>query len=335
MDRKTVLASSLLFSLSFGLSGCIAPGGEYPASQPEYPPQSQTYGQQTYGQQAYGQDEDYEITANEPPPPLPYYEQPRCPGPGYIWTPGYWSYNGDGGYYWVPGTWAQPPQQDVYWTPGFWAWSGNAYVFRTGYWGPRVGYYGGVNYGHGYDGRGYEGGRWDNGQFRYNTAVNNVDVTRIHNTYNTTVINNNVTVNNISYNGGPGGTRAQPTDEQRAAARERHFRPTSEQIDHQHAARSDRDLYMSRNQGRPAIAATPRPGAWNAREAVPAREPAQRDDDRRAWQQQQQQQEQQQQQQQQQQQEQGRRRQQQTDQQEQQRRSEQAQQMEQQRMRTE
>ena len=38
------------------------------------------------------------------PPPLPIYEQPLCPGDGYIWTPGYWAY-GDDGFFWVPGTW--------------------------------------------------------------------------------------------------------------------------------------------------------------------------------------------------------------------------------------
>ena len=40
------------------------------------------------------------------PPALPVYEQPLCPGDGYIWTPGYWAYDYDyGDYYWVPGTW--------------------------------------------------------------------------------------------------------------------------------------------------------------------------------------------------------------------------------------
>jgi hypothetical protein len=43
------------------------------------------------------------------PPVIPVYTQPICPGPNYIWTPGYWAW-GDDGYYWVPGTWvvAQP-----------------------------------------------------------------------------------------------------------------------------------------------------------------------------------------------------------------------------------
>ena len=38
------------------------------------------------------------------PPELPIYEPPPLPGPGYIFTPGYWNY-GDAGYYWIPGTW--------------------------------------------------------------------------------------------------------------------------------------------------------------------------------------------------------------------------------------
>src|SRR3974390_2554620 len=27
------------------------------------------------------------------PPVLPVYAQPLCPGPGYIWTPGYWAWD--------------------------------------------------------------------------------------------------------------------------------------------------------------------------------------------------------------------------------------------------
>src|SRR3546814_18751696 len=45
---------------------------------------------------------------NEPPPPFPVYSQPMIPGPGYIWTPGYWAVNHHG-YYWVPGAWVMPP----------------------------------------------------------------------------------------------------------------------------------------------------------------------------------------------------------------------------------
>ena len=30
------------------------------------------------------------------PPALPVYVQPAIPAPGYLWTPGYWSYGPDG-----------------------------------------------------------------------------------------------------------------------------------------------------------------------------------------------------------------------------------------------
>ena len=78
------------------------------------------------------------------PPPLPVYDQPPIPGPGYIWTPGYWAWNEDiGEYYWVPGAWVLPPRVGLLWTPGYWGWSGGAYVWNAGYWGPTVGFYGG------------------------------------------------------------------------------------------------------------------------------------------------------------------------------------------------
>src|SRR5208282_4692753 len=118
------------------------------------------------------------------PPPLPDYAQPDCPGDGYIWTPGYWAWDGNE-YYWVPGTWVEPPEVGYLWTPGYWGWGDGGYFFNEGYWGTSVGFYGGINYGFGYFGHGYEGGRWDNGHFFYNTAVNRVDSNAIRNVYNT------------------------------------------------------------------------------------------------------------------------------------------------------
>ena len=47
------------------------------------------------------------VSVGFPPPALPVYEQPICPGEGYIWTPGYWAWDReDEEYYWVQGTWA-------------------------------------------------------------------------------------------------------------------------------------------------------------------------------------------------------------------------------------
>ena len=89
------------------------------------------------------------IIADEEPPPLPEYEQPPLPAPGYLWTPGYWAWNNDD-YYWVPGTWVEPPEQGLLWTPGYWAYADGVYAFNRGYWGPHVGFYGGVSYGYGY-----------------------------------------------------------------------------------------------------------------------------------------------------------------------------------------
>jgi hypothetical protein len=173
------------------------------------------------------------------PPALPVYAQPICPGDGYLWTPGYWAY-GDDGYYWVPGTWVRPPMVGVLWTPGYWGWGGGLYLWHAGYWGPHIGFYGGINYGFGYVGTGYFGGEWRGGVFAYNRSVNNVNVTVIHNTYNKTVINNNTTVNRTSFNGGTGGTNAQPTSEERNAEHENHVAATSEQTQHQQTASTNK-----------------------------------------------------------------------------------------------
>ena len=206
------------------------------------------------------------------PPPLPVYVQPPCPAEGYIWTPGYWAWDSDfGDYYWVPGTWVLVPVAGYYWTPGWWGWGGSGFLFHVGYWGPVVGFYGGINYGFGYFGRGYEGGRWENDHFYYNRTVNNINVTNIHNVYNTTVINN-TTVNRVSYNGGTGGITAQPTAQEEAAASERHIPPVAAQTQHLDAARSNPELRASVNRGKPSIAATPTPNSFQGQGVVAAKE---------------------------------------------------------------
>jgi hypothetical protein len=202
------------------------------------------------------------------PPALPVYLQPAIPGPGYLWTPGYWAWGADG-YYWVPGTWVLPPTVGLLWTPGWWGWRNNFYVWNSGYWGPRVGFYGGINYGYGYLGTGYAGGYWRNGAFYYNRAVNHVDVNIVHNTYNTVV--NNPPVTRVSYNGGARGVRMEPNIEERAAMNEHHVEATEMQMQHEHGAASHREFLASENHGRPVIAATPQPGAFDHPGAVAAR----------------------------------------------------------------
>src|SRR5262249_37076663 len=202
------------------------------------------------------------------PPSLPVYVQPACPGDGYIWTPGYWAYSPDG-YYWVPGTWVLAPQPGLLWTPGYWGWGGGFYVWHPGYWGPRVGFYGGINYGFGYFGAGYAGGYWRGRDFYYNRSVNNVHITNVH-IYNKTVVNN-VTVNRVSYNGGHGGINARPTREDARWDHERHFEPTRNQIDHDRGARENREFLASVNHGRPNVTATARPGEFHGRDNGPSR----------------------------------------------------------------
>ena len=195
------------------------------------------------------------------PPPIPVYEQPICPGDGYLWTPGYWAWGDDfDDYYWVPGTWVLAPEPGFLWTPGYWGWGGDSFTFYDGYWGPQIGFYGGINYGFGYFGVGFVGGRWDNGHFFYNRAVANINVTDIHNVYETRVTN--ITENRVSYNGGNGGISARPTPEEEAAAHDRHMGPVAAQTQHMQEARSNPQQRASMNQGKPPIAATSRPGEF-------------------------------------------------------------------------
>jgi len=218
----------------------------------------------SFGQVAVG------ISVRIGPPALPVYAQPICPGPGYLWTPGYWAWNDDGGYYWVPGTWVVAPV-GMLWTPGYWGWGGGFYAWHPGYWGPHVGFYGGINYGFGYVGVGFVGGEWRGGGFYYNRSVTNVSVTNVTNVYNKTVVVNNTTVNNVSYNGGTGGVQAHPSAQEESYAHEAHTAPLAAQTQHAQLAAQNRQNFASVNQGRPAIAATAKPGDFSNHSVVAAR----------------------------------------------------------------
>jgi hypothetical protein len=199
------------------------------------------------------------LEADTPPPPLPTYQQPEAPGPNYLWTPGYWGYS-PVGYYWVPGAWVFAPYPGALWTPAYWGFFGNRYRFYNGYWGPHIGFYGGINYGFGYTGSGYHGGYWNGNNFYYNRAVNRVNVTRITNVYNRTVVVNN-NYNRVSYNGGRGGIPVRPQPAEIAAMRGPRTPPMSAQIQNQRQAAENRQQFYSQNKGRPAIVASPRPFA--------------------------------------------------------------------------
>ena len=211
------------------------------------------------------------ITVGFAPPALPIYEQPVCPAPDYMWTPGYWAWDSDfNDYYWVPGTWVLAPEVGLLWTPPWWGWNGSAFAFHDGFWGPTVGFYGGIAYGFGYFGVGFEGGYWQSGHFFYNRSVVNVNVTEVRNVYTKTVVDS-TTVSHVSYNGGEGGIMARPTPQEQAVDNERHVPPSAEQAKQVQAARSNPELRASNNQGKPRIAATSRPGDFSGTHVTEAR----------------------------------------------------------------
>jgi len=208
------------------------------------------------------------ISVDVEPPPLPVYDQPPIPSPGYLWVPGYWAWDDDTGYYWVPGTWILPPEPELLWTPGYWGWSDGYYAFHAGYWGPQIGFYGGVAYGFGYSGEGYEGGYWRNGAFFYNRTVNNITNVSITNVYSKTVVVNNT--NHVSFNGGAGGTTVRPTAAQLAFANQNHVAATAEQTRHAQMASKDPALSLANNHGHPTVAATAQPAVFKGSGVVAA-----------------------------------------------------------------
>jgi hypothetical protein len=210
------------------------------------------------------------ISVGIAPPILPVYAQPAIPGDGYIWTPGYWAY-GPEGYYWVPGVWVLAPTPGYLWTPAYWGWEGGLYVFHGGYWGPHIGFYGGINYGFGYFGHGFEGGYWNGGHFFYNSAYANFGggfhPTNVY-VRNVTVVNN---YNHVSFNGGAGGVQARPLPAEQAALRENHVQPTAMQQQHFNAAAQDRGQLFSANHGNPQMAAARTPQEFtNHVNSIPA-----------------------------------------------------------------
>jgi len=200
-------------------------------------PQDAAYDQGYNNGEASG-DTVYEQTSA--PPPLQRYDQPPAPGPGYIWTPGYWG-SGPNGYVWVSGNWVRPPFQGALWTPPYWGYDSGRYRFHHGYWGRHIGYYGGIDYGYGYVGTGYYGGYWNGPTFMYNTAVTRIGPIGIAFTYNRPVIYNGYTYGFyprtwVSYNGGPGGVVWAPHPYEMVAMREHHVAPFGIQLTSWHSA---------------------------------------------------------------------------------------------------
>lgn len=272
--RRLSTLSAATFLLLAGVTGCnrsqnqaadssngnpadanLAPAPEGQTGQPGYEPSS--YPESDSAPVA----DQQPVDAPEPPPPLPEYSQPPCPGENYIWNPGYWAYSS--GYYWVPGAWVVAPWVGALWTPPWWGYENNVYVWHAGYWGPHIGFYGGINYGFGYTGRGYYGAYWHDNSVFYNRAVTNVNGGVVRNVYNYSVPNNRP--NRVSYNGGRGGIEARPTPQELAVARDPRTSAVAAQVQHAREAAGNRAQFAAVGQDRPAALAATSPLATSYR----------------------------------------------------------------------
>lgn len=72
---------------------------------------------------------EYEIAV--PPPPPPVVENP-IPRPGFVWAPGYWSWQG-GSHVWVEGHWI-PAREGEHWVADHWIAHEGRWRFEPGHW---------------------------------------------------------------------------------------------------------------------------------------------------------------------------------------------------------
>lgn len=256
-------ASGQEYSQAYGEPNSTPIIRQAPAYEPAYDP-NVTQGAYDQGyNDAEEAGEQALAESDQAPPPLPEYDQPPAPDPNYLWTPGYYDY-ASAGYYWVPGAWVAPPFYGALWTPPWWGFNSGHYLFHRGYWGPHVGFYGGINYGFGYVGTGYYGGFWRGHDFFYNRAVTNVNTNNVHNVYNRTVVINNRTFgprpgDRVDFNGGRGGIQAQPNASDMAALHEAHYAPVAAQRQNRIAAADNRGQFVRADGGHPAVAFAGRP----------------------------------------------------------------------------
>lgn len=66
------------------------------------------------------------------PPMTPVMPIPRSPGRGFVWTPGYYDWNG--GWVWTGGRWVRPPRPGAVWMPGRWDRHRGNWRYSRGYW---------------------------------------------------------------------------------------------------------------------------------------------------------------------------------------------------------
>jgi hypothetical protein len=72
----------------------------------------------------------YVLTA----PPAAKTSVPTTPAKaGYVWSPGYWNWNGTA-YVWTEGSWIVVVEPSKKWVPATWTQEGNKWYFTAGHW---------------------------------------------------------------------------------------------------------------------------------------------------------------------------------------------------------
>lgn len=75
----------------------------------------------------------YMVASYGPPPPPRVGVMGYAPGPGYVWTDGYYNRVGSQ-WVWVGGRWMVPPRGHSVWVRPEWRQEGGRYRFHRGYW---------------------------------------------------------------------------------------------------------------------------------------------------------------------------------------------------------
>jgi hypothetical protein len=68
-----------------------------------------------------------------PPPPRFVGPVGVAPGPGYVWTNGFWDWNG-GRWVWVDGRWGSPPRGHRVWVEPYYHRYHDGYHYHRGHW---------------------------------------------------------------------------------------------------------------------------------------------------------------------------------------------------------
>jgi hypothetical protein len=74
-----------------------------------------------------------EVLVTQAPPTVRVETQTVSPGANYVWTRGYWRWNG-ATYVWVPGSWIARPRPAAVYVERHWMRRGGRYVWLAGSW---------------------------------------------------------------------------------------------------------------------------------------------------------------------------------------------------------